>query len=70
MARIVQDRHILFDLSRHIPAEIHVPQSLALGAQMQYHRTRKLVMCRPYAVNGLKNMYRVPSTFTLAFWRC
>lgn len=66
MARIVLHRHILLNLPRHVPTKIHIPQALIARAQVQYDRTRKLVMRRPPAVDRLENMYGVPPSPTLA----
>ena len=69
MAPIILHRHILLDLPRHIPTKIHIPQPLTPRAQMQYNRTRKLVVRRPRAINRLKNMYGVPTAPALPLGR-
>ena len=57
MALVSINWKILLDLSRHVPTEIHTSQILALSAQIQYDRTRKLVMGRPSPFGGFEDMY-------------
>lgn len=65
MTRIVLHRQILLDLPRHIPAQIHLAQTLIPHAQMQDDRTRQLIMGRSRPVDGFEDVYRVPDAFAL-----
>lgn len=56
-------------LTGHAPTQIHLTRRFAFDLELEHNRARELVVGRPTAFVGLKDVYRIPRSRWLIWGR-